>query len=356
MSSSHSSSARQSRSTLGDPSGYGHFANPACDPHNPLLLGESDAARWLRSQITRIAPYFRIALLRGETGSGKQLAARAIHALSPAADGPFVVAYASTFAESLALDEAESPASASPRSSLFESARGGTFYLKGVVELSNADQAALSRFLSTIEERRTSLGGANRRNFELPDSAPSESADLNIRILAASDSDLRTLSSVGQFREDLYARLSVVEILVPPLRQREEDIPLLAAKMLRRIARKSGEHPKLLAPDTLARLQHHPWPGNLRELRRVLSRAVERAEGNTIEPRHLVALTETASATSPAPPPAKIERLHEVIQHHVLSVLTRCAGNKLRAAELLGISRSTLYRMLDANSPTPATE
>jgi len=306
---------------------------------DPLLLGDSPAMRRLRSQIQRIAPYFRTALVRGEPGTGKELAARAIHLLSPGVDGPFVLCAISSLSEALTADETL-PSSSATRAAtvLLESAQGGTLYLDEIGELPYPLQAAMVRLLKSFEERR-----AETRRWEL-------------RIVAATHRDLRTLSAIGQFRQDLYARLSVVEILVPPLRQREEDIPLLAAKMLRRIARKSGEHPKLLAPDTLARLQHHPWPGNLRELRRVLSRAVERAEGNTIEPRHLVALTETASATSPAPPPAKIERLHEVIQHHVLSVLTRCAGNKLRAAELLGISRSTLYRMLDANSPTPATE
>jgi DNA-binding NtrC family response regulator len=293
--------------------------------------------RRLRSQIQRVAPYFRTALVRGEPGTGKEHAARALHLLSPGVDGPFVPCPIASLTEALTADEAQ-PAAPSRATQLLESAQGGTLYLEEIGELAYPLQASMVRLLKAFEERR-----AETRRWEL-------------RIVAATHRDLRTLSAIGQFRPDLYARLSVVEVLVPPLRQRDEDIPVLAAKILRRIARKSGEHTKLLSPDALARLQHHPWPGNLRELRRVLARAADRADGTTIEPRHLVALTESVSAPSATPPIARIERLQEVIQQHVLSVLTRCAGNKLRAAELLGISRSTLYRMLDTNNPTPAME
>jgi DNA-binding NtrC family response regulator len=291
----------------------------------------------LRSQIQRVAPYFRTALVRGEPGTGKELAARALHMLSTSVEGPFVPCPIASLTEALTADEAQS-AAASRATTLLESAQGGTLYLEEIGELPYPLQASMVRLLKAFDERR-----AETRRWEL-------------RIVAATHRDLRTLSAIGQFRPDLYARLSVVEILVPPLRQRDEDIPVLAAKILRRIARKSGEHPKLLSPDALTRLQRHPWPGNLRELRRVLARAADRAQGTTIEPRHITTLTEPLSAPSAMPPMARIERLQEVIQQHVLSVLTRCAGNKLRAAELLGISRSTLYRMLDTNNPTPAME
>jgi len=319
-----------------------HAARPDAPvaPRDPHLTGDSPAMRRLRSQVQRVAPYFRTALVRGEPGTGKELAARAIHLLSPGADGPFVPCPIATLTEALVADESQS-ASASPTragAGLLESAQGGTLYREEIGELPYLLQANMVRLLKSFEERR-----AETRRWEM-------------RLVAATHRDLRTLSAIGQFRQDLYGRLSVVEILVPPLRQREEDIPLLAARMLRRIARKSGEPAKLLAPEALVRLQHHAWPGNLRELRRVLARAVDRAEGPNIEPRHLVALTEPASTPAAAPAMARIERLHEVIQQHVMSVLTRCAGNKLRAAELLGISRSTLYRMLDAGNPAPATE
>jgi DNA-binding NtrC family response regulator len=312
---------------------------------NPVLLGESPAIRRLRSQIQRIAPYFRTALIRGETGSGKQLVARAIHALSPAADGPFIVANASEFAESIAKDETANSSSSPSAASLLASVHGGTLYLDSVGEISFTLQSALFRFIRSCDERRSVLLAASRG-----DPHRSESVRIDTRILASSDRDLRVLAAIGQFRHDLYVRLSTVEILVPPLRQRVEDIPVLAAWLLRRLADETGQGPKLLAEATLSQLQDRLWPNNLRELERVVAQAAALAEGALVEPRHLLALVEPPSVTPVRPPVIKIERLHDVIQQHVLEVLTRCGGNKLRAAELLGISRSTLYRMLDACS------
>jgi len=295
-----------------------------------VLLGESVAARQLRSQVQRIAPYFRIALVRGETGAGKQLVARALHALSPGGDGEFVAAPAAAFAESVGTREWAHPAAHT--TTLLESARGGTLYLEGAGELSFGQQAGLERFLSAFEESRATPDG--RRT--------------GLRIVVASDRDLRTLAAIGQFRQDLYARLSAVEIFVPSLRQRLEDIPELAASMLLRFAAQTGESPKLLVESTIEQLRKPLWPDNLRGLRSVLTHAAALAEGAIIEPRHLLALVELRLGRMDVTPPATVDRLQDVIEQHVLDVLTRCGGNKLRAAELLGISRSTLYRMLDA--------
>ncbi|MGP8259060.1 MAG: sigma-54-dependent transcriptional regulator [Acidobacteriaceae bacterium] len=308
-----------------------------CDP---VLMGDSLAIRRLRSQVQRIAPYFRSALIRGETGSGKQLVARAIHALSPGAGGPFIVANASALAQSLAGGES-SPCAAS----LLESAHAGTLYLESVGELAFSRQAALFRFIRACDERRNVPAPTNRN-----DSHRTEPVRIDTRILASSDRDLRVLAAIGQFRQDLYASLSAVEILVPPLRQRVEDIPLLVAWLLHRIAGETGQCPKLLAKSTLAQLQQRLWPNNLRELERVVAQAAALTEGPIVEPRHLLALVEPAPASPVHSSAIHVERLHDVIQQHVLDVLTRCGGNKLRAAELLGISRSTLYRMLDASS------
>jgi DNA-binding NtrC family response regulator len=310
-----------------------------------VLLGDSIAIRRLRSQIQRIAPYFRIAIIRGETGSGKQLVARAIHALSPAANGPFIVADASVLAESIAQGETSRSTSSPTTASLLASAHSGTLFLDSVGEIPFALQSSLFRFIRACEERHNSLSPASRGNFR-----HTGLVRIDTRILASSDRDLRILSTIGQFRQDLYARLSTVEILVPPLRQRVEDIPTLTAWLLRRIASETGQDHKLLAKSTLAQLQERLWPNNLHELERVIAQAAALAEGSRIEPRHLLALVEPASASPVRPPAINIERLHDVIQQHVLNVLTRCGGNKLRASELLGISRSTLYRMLDANS------
>lgn len=312
-----------------------------------ILRGESIVIRRLRSQVQRIAPYFRTALIRGEPGSGKQLVARAIHAHSPCAGGPFVVSSATTLAEAIASDT--SSASAPAVASLLESARGGTLYLDSVGELPYPLQAGFFRFIRSCEERRV---GASTNRSDLPrsDFYQADSRLPEMRIVAASHRDLRTLSAIGQFRQDLYARLSVVEIFVPSLRQRVEDIPFLAAWLLRRIADRTGQNRKTFAEASLAHLESRLWPNNLRGLERAVAHAAALAEGPVVEPRHLLALVEPVGADTSVVAAAKLDRLQDVIQHHMLEVLTRCGGNKLRAAELLGISRSTLYRMLDANS------
>lgn len=323
---------------------------------DPVLLGDSVAVRRLRSQVQRIAPYFRTALIRGEIGSGKQQVARSLHALSPVADGPFIVVNATAIAQSVANNETvNSPSVAS----LFESAQEGTLYLDRIGELPFALQSALLRLLYAFEDRRTTTAstlGSSPSNPR-PAATHSQSAysqnthSQPTRILAATDRDLRILAAIGQFHQDLYARLATVEILVPPLRQRSEDISILCAWLLHRLAQQTGQPPKQLSDATLRQLQNRPWPNNLRELERVVVQAASLAEDGPIEPRHLLALVEP---TSPARPSAiRVERLQDVIQQHVLDVLTRCGGNKLRAAELLGISRSTLYRMLDACSVSP---
>jgi len=332
---------------------------PPAAVHDSVLLGDSLVIRRLRSQVQRIAPYFRTALVRGETGAGKQLVGRAIHALSAGADGPFIVSHASSLAETIAAAEAAPSPHPSPAAALLEAAQSGTLYLEGIGEVPFALQAGLLRFIRASEEfiRGSQERGSQEGGFQERRSAPAHGgrsdfrrAEPNrpdLRILAASHRDLRTLAAIGQFRHDLYTRLAVVEIAVPPLSQRVDDIPLLAAWLLRQ---STGHSAKTFAAATLAQLQNRAWPGNLRELDRVVAQAAALAEGLSIEPRHLLALVESTRALSAAPPPVKIERLQDVIQQHVLAVLTRCGGNKLRAAELLGISRSTLYRMLDAAS------
>lgn len=321
-----------------------HVLRPesARNPQELVLLGQSAAVQRLRSQIGRIAPYFRIALIRGETGCGKELIARAIHARSPGADGPFVVTHAATLAESLAAGDLARTGRRWTPAAMLRSADSGTLYLRGAGELSFSLQATLLQFLRECNQYR---GRVSRTNLGRGDSSGRPG---DLRILAASSRDLRTLAAIGQFRQDLYAHLAVVEIVAPPLRQRTEDIPLLAEWFLGRVADRAGQAPKLLVEETVLRLQKHLWPNNLREFERVVCQAAELAEGAVIEPRHLLTVVEQAFASCDSPPVARTERLHDVMQQHVFEVLKRYGGNKQRAAELLGISRSTLYRMLDA--------
>lgn len=331
---------------LGNPAlGADLGADTRPDSQAPVLLGESVAVRRLRSQIQRIAPHFRIALIRGEMGCGKELVARAIHALSPGADGPFIAIDAGMLAGCVADGEMARFGRGRTAESVLESANGGTLYLRGAGELTFSLQSALLEFLRECDRYHATPSRTRPTRIDRSGPRPDK-----IRILAGSDRDLRTLAAIGQFREDLYAHLSAVEILVPPLRQRVEDIPLLAQWLLRRVAEVAGQPPKVLAEETGLRLQEQLWPNNLRELERVVCQAAALADGSMIEPRHLLGVVEPAFGHSGRAPAAKIERLHDVIQQHVLEVLTRCGGNKLRAAELLGISRSTLYRMLDAES------
>jgi DNA-binding NtrC family response regulator len=319
--------------------GLAKNAPPSNDQDAPILLGDSAAIRQLRSQIQRVAPYLRIALIRGEAGTGKQFVARAVHNLSSGAEGPFIVCDAAALAESIADGDGRSTSLSTPTAGqLLKSAHGGILFLDGVGRLSPALQTTLLGFIRSCTERRATPAQPGRASLRRPDT----------RILVASDRDLRTLAAVGHFRPDLYAHLSGVELVVPPLRQRIEDIPVLAAWLLRRLAGRAGHSPKMLADATLAQLQDRAWPGNLRELDRVLVQAASLTDGVILEPRHLLALVEPAHPDSATSTAARPERLDDVIRQHVLEVLTRCGGNKLRAAELLGISRSTLYRMLES--------
>ena len=308
-----------------------------------MLSGDSAAVCRLRSQLQRISPYVRTALIRGETGSGKHAVARAIHGLSPAAAGPFVIAEAAFAIQALRRGQGIPQATAEAKAVL-DSVQGGTLYLTGTDELSLEGQEALLRLLPA-SEARNGLDGGDRHAAGQRCAA---------RVLASSECDLRCFAATGQFRRDLYARLSAVEIYVPSLRQRAEDIPALAGWLLSRLAEQIRKPQKTFTAQALEELKQLHWRENLRELERVALRAAALADGGQIGPHHLSMALEASPAS---PPTEEIQSLDAVIQSHVLAVLVRCEGNKLRAAEALGISRSTLYRMLGtmpARSMVPA--
>lgn len=273
------------------------------------LSGDSLAMCRVRSQLERIAPYVRTALITGEKGTGNQRVARALHARGPG--GPFLMRDAAQFAEEVTRpDRGEMPCM---------EAQGGTLFLTRISAVPLAQQAALLWML----QQQGMRAGRESRGIR---------GDL--RIVVSSDRDLRPLVTMGQFRSDLHRRIAAVEITLTPLRKRPEDIVGVAGTMLRRVGGRG------ISAEALGRLERHGWPGNIRELQEVVERAVSLAGSAMVEGRHLF-LPEYFEEP-------QLERLQDVVRRHVLEVLTRCSGNKLRASEMLGISRSTLYRMLDA--------
>jgi DNA-binding NtrC family response regulator len=170
------------------------------------------------------------------------------------------------------------------------------------------------------------------------------------RIIASTSRDLRVLTDAGRFKQELYSRLAMLEIGVPALRDRIEDIPELAGHFLKRFAAQYGRTIEGLSEGALERLRGHRWPGNLREFENVIRGDVVQCEGAVIEAQDLVTLGETWDAPGRLLPMTGMAKLQEVIERHVLQVLQECGGNKVKAAEVLGISRSTLYRMIDAGT------
>jgi two-component system response regulator HydG len=255
-----------------------------------VFAGEGAAVSLLRLQVLRIAPHFRTALVTGERGVGKETVAREMHRLSGAAHGPFTRMDVGAFAQRLERVELR-----------------GVLYLYGLERLEPGLQERLALRLRAIQ-RET-------------------------RIVFASECDLRAMLATGRLRQNLSSRVGALEIRVGSLRDRFEDFDLLAASLLRRV-----EGMGWFGQAALETMKEHDWPGNLAELLRVV-RQVRRVEGE-IRAADLPELAVEGEGDEAV-------RLEQVMQRHVFEVLQRCSGNKLKAAKLLGISRSTLYRMLE---------
>jgi len=304
------------------------------------LIGDSPAFRELVAVTHKIAASRVPVLIRGESGSGKERVARAIHCQSPRANGPWVTLNCSALPEGLMESEmfghekgAFTDAKALKRG-LLELADGGTLFLDEIGDLSLSLQPKLLRVLETQSFRR--LGG-------------SREIQVDVRFVAATHRNLPEMVQRGRFREDLYYRLNVGAIDVPPLRARREDIPVLARHFLRAAALATGLAPPELPSESTALLSGYTWPGNVRELRNVLERAVILCEGGTIGPAQLP--LEISRAVPPAPTfNAAVTditaTLAEVEAAHIRVVLAQCDGNKTHAAELLGITRLTLRNKL----------
>jgi DNA-binding NtrC family response regulator len=289
------------------------------------LVGSSAAMKRLRQQVRRIGPHFRAVLVSGESGTGKELVARALHRVSPAATGPFVLRPAAAMNDTFAKHKGSNGTYDDVAGWMGRSVRG-TLFLDRVHDLSLEAQGWLLRALA---------------QHELVQKA-------DLRIVASTAGDLRILVSAGRFNHNLYQRLATVEITLPPLRERMEDVPELARHFLKRIAQFYGSAVCEIADEAMEQLQRYSWPGNLGELEAVLRNSVLRSEGEVLEPHHLTLFAEPSRPEQSMTEVNKSMRLQDVVEQHVLRVLKDCRGNKLRASEMLGISRSTLYRMLEA--------
>jgi len=300
------------------------------------LLGQSPQMVEVFKLVARVSGLDTTVLIQGETGTGKELVARAIHYASPRAGRPFVVVDCTALPEGLFESEmfgherGAFTGALSTRRGLLETSDGGTCFLDEVGELAPGLQAKLLRMLQERAIRR--VGG----NEVLP---------VNIRIIAATNRDLRTRVAEAAFREDLYYRLNVVTIALPPLRERPQDIPLLAQHFLEKYARAAGKPTRGLTHETLAVLSGYHWPGNVRELEHAIERALALSSSEVLVPEDLPELLRRGPEGDVRLPMAKMT-LDQVKQWYVAKVLEEAGGNKVRAAEILGIDRGTLYRLL----------
>lgn len=295
------------------------------------LVGRSEAIATLRSLIQRIAPMPSTVLLQGESGTGKEVTARALHQLSPRASRPFVPVNCAAISGELIESElfghvkgAFTGASDS-RDGLFYYAHGGTLFLDEISELPLPMQTKLLRVL---EERRIRPVGSER---EVP---------VDVRIVAATNRDLQAEVAAGRFRADLFFRLAVVEMRIPPLRQRADDIPELVRHFMVQLADQLGVPPLSITHAEARHLAAYGWPGNVRELRNF----VERSLILGVFPVDSLPLSQPASVVEPAPGTAGILPLAEVERLHILAALAANGGNKSEAARQLGVARKTLER------------
>jgi DNA-binding NtrC family response regulator len=312
------------------------------------LIGKSPAMREIFSLIRRIAHSRSSVLITGESGTGKEVVARTIHFHGDRSEKPFVPINCTAIPEGLLESElfghvrgAFTGAHASKRG-LFEKAEGGTLFLDEIGDMGLGLQGKLLRVLQDREIRPV---------------GSTQSVRVDVRILSATNKNLDAEIEAGRFREDLFYRLNVIPLHIPPLRERPDDIPALVEAFLRRHAEGRS---RFLSPEAMQRLLAHPWRGNARELENVVERALALSEAETLGPDD-VPLPGAASAPKPAPEDflraaaARGMTLHELDELYTEQVLAHTGGNKVQAAKILGIDRKTLYRRAEREARDKAT-
>lgn len=305
------------------------------------IIGESAAMREVLEMVQQVAPTRATVLLEGESGTGKELIARLLHQLSPRAKQPLVAVHCGALPPTLLESElfghekGAFTGAYERRIGRFEQAQGGTLFLDEIGEIDASTQVKLLRFLG-------------ERTFERVGSNKTLTAD--VRLVAATNKDLETMVKQGKFREDLFFRLRVVEVNLPPLRNRAEDIPLLARTFLKEFAEENEKKVTAFTAEAMDALMVYSWPGNVRELRTAIEHAVVLCRGDKITVRDLPPAVRSGGATSPASAPTLLSEnkltVKEAEKELIVRALKEMNGSRTLAAKRLGMSRRTLHRKL----------
>jgi DNA-binding NtrC family response regulator len=300
------------------------------------IVGKSALMQDLFRAIEKAAPTNSTVLICGETGTGKDLVARALHQRSPRAKGPLVSISCGAIPETLLESElfghtkGAFTGAHADREGVFESAEGGTLFLDEIGDLPLTMQVKLLRALQERQIQR--LGESRTRNVD-------------VRLVSATHKDLRQEMQQGRFREDLYYRLDVLSVMVPPLRQRRDDIPLLVEHFLRKFNPEMGKALRGASPEAMAVLMRYDWPGNVRELQNAIERAVILQDGPQLQPEDFP-LGRSSQPAVAAEPGGELVSLEEMERRHILWVLRQTDNHQSRAAQILRIGRRTLYRKI----------
>ncbi len=302
----------------------------------PGLIAQSTEMQKVLDLVLRVAPTDATVLIQGESGTGKEVIAKVIHHASPRTDKPFVAVNCGALPEPLLESEifghvkGAFTGATAHKKGLFEEAHGGTFFLDEIGEMPPTLQVKFLRVLQQGEVRPV---------------GSTQATTADVRVLAATNRDLGQLMQQGKFREDLFYRLNVIPVVLPPLRERREDITALAEHFLRQYGQKHGR-PLRLSAAAVDNLLHYPWPGNVRELENAMERTAILARNDAIGPDDLPPHIAAGAPLGPAPVLPREQTLAEVEKAHILQTLERYGWNHSRAAEALNIGRTSLWRKL----------